>query len=103
MDRGILVSRCKRTGAFLLQPVNTSRRYGGPQSIDLYREVPTDADDESLGETVINLLALSGPTAVAFAEAEHDFGEVSRGAFGIVQVVGRHERSHRGLVCFRSE
>jgi tetratricopeptide (TPR) repeat protein len=72
MDRCALVHRCKRTGAFLLQPVDTSRGRG--VSINLYREVPTDDADKSLGETVINLLALSGPTGAAFAEAKPSSG-----------------------------
>jgi hypothetical protein len=72
MDRCVLVHRCKRTGAFLLQPVDTARGHG--VSINLYREVPTDAADESLGETVIDLLARSGPTGAAFAEATPSSG-----------------------------
>lgn len=73
MDRCVLVHRCKRTGAFLLQPVDTSRGRG--LSIDLYREVPADAPDESLGETVIHLLALFGPTGAANARAKPSPGE----------------------------
>src|SRR5436190_24203088 len=69
MDRGVHVSRCKRTGAFLLNPVGTFRGYGAYVGINPYREVPADAPDESLGQAVIDLLALSGPTAVAFSEA----------------------------------
>jgi tetratricopeptide (TPR) repeat protein len=73
MDRCVLVHRCKRTGAFLLQPVDPSR--GGGVSLNLYREVPTDAADESLGETVIDLLALSGPAGAANARARPASGE----------------------------
>jgi hypothetical protein len=70
MDRYVLVHRCKRTGAFLLNPVAVSR----PSDVNLW-EAPTDATDESLGEAVIDLLALSGRTEVAFAEAEQSSGE----------------------------
>jgi hypothetical protein len=72
MDRCVLVHRCKRTGAFLLQPVDTPRGRG--VSLDLYREVPTDAADEALGETVIDLLARSGPPGAALAEATPSSG-----------------------------
>src|SRR5262245_13313182 len=64
MDRYLLVNRCKRTGAFLLNPVDASR----PSDVNLW-EVPTDAPDESLGQTVIDLLAQPGRPGVAPAEA----------------------------------
>ena len=70
MDRCVMVSRCKRTGAFLLNPVNTSR----PSGINLW-EVSTAAADEALGETVIDLLARSGRTDVASAEDDQPSGE----------------------------
>jgi hypothetical protein len=73
MDRCVLVHRCKRTGAFLLQPVDTSRGRG--VYLNLCPEVPTDAAEESLGEKLINLLSLSGPTGAAFAEAKPSAGE----------------------------
>jgi hypothetical protein len=72
MDRCVLVHRCKRTGAFLLQPVDTAR--GRATSLDLYREVPTDAADEALGQTVIDLLARPGPPGSALAEAAPSAG-----------------------------
>jgi hypothetical protein len=74
MDRCVLVNRCKRTGAFLLNPVDTSR----PSDINLW-EVPTDAADESLGQTVIDLLARPGRPHVASAEANAPPGEGREG------------------------
>jgi hypothetical protein len=70
MDRCVLVHRCKRTGAFLLNPVIP--RLGAGADINLW-EVPADASDESLGRTVIDLLAASGragPPADARREEE---------------------------------
>ena len=60
MDRCVLVSRCKRTGAFLLNPVSTSR----PSAVNLW-EVPPDASDDALGQAVVDLLALSGQVDAA--------------------------------------
>src|SRR5262245_46284897 len=65
MDRCVLVSRCKRTGAFLLNPVSTSR----PSAIDLW-EVPTDAADDGLGQAVVDLLAPAGPALGREQETE---------------------------------
>jgi len=70
MDRCVLVHRCKRTGAFLLNPA--SARLGASTAINLW-EVPADAANESLGRTVIDLLTASGradPTADASREEE---------------------------------
>ena len=70
MDSCVLVHRCKRTGAFLLNPV--SSRLGEGSDINLW-EVSADAADESLGRAVIDLLAVSGradPTARASREEE---------------------------------
>jgi hypothetical protein len=70
MDRCVLVHRCKRTGAFLLNPASTRR--GASTAINLW-EVLADATNESLGRTVIDLLAVSGradPTADASREEE---------------------------------
>ena len=70
MDRCVLVHRCKRTGAFLLNPV--SARRGARTAVNLW-EVPADAANESLGRTVIDLLTASGradPTADASREEE---------------------------------
>jgi hypothetical protein len=68
MDRYVLVHRCKRTGAFLLNPVAVS----GPSDVNLW-EVPADTTDESLGQTVIDLLA--APDRPDAAPAEDSFGE----------------------------
>jgi hypothetical protein len=68
MDCYVLVHRCKRTRAFLLNPVAAS----GSSDVNLW-EVPADTTDDSLGQTVIDLLAPSGrPDA---APAEDFFGE----------------------------
>jgi hypothetical protein len=70
MDRCVLVHRCKRTGAFLLNPAIPRR--GASTAINLW-EVPADATNESLGWTVIDLLAASGrpdPTKDASREEE---------------------------------
>jgi hypothetical protein len=72
MDRYVLVHRCKRTGAFLLNPVAAS----GPSDINLW-EVPADATDESLGQTAIDLLAPSGrpdaaPTGASSGESQEE-------------------------------
>ena len=70
MDRCVLVHRCKRTGAFLLNPV--SARRGARTAVNLW-EVPADAANESLGRTVLDLLDASGradPTADASREEE---------------------------------
>ena len=60
MDRCVLVSRCKRTGAFLLNPVRTSR----PSAVNLW-EVPPNASDDALGQAVVDLLAPSGQVDTA--------------------------------------
>jgi hypothetical protein len=60
MDRCVLVSWCKRTGAFLLNPVSTSR----PSAVNLW-EVPPGASDDALGQAVVDLLAPSRPGEVA--------------------------------------
>jgi hypothetical protein len=68
MDHCVLVHRCKRSGAFLFNPV--SARRGAGTDIDLW-EVPADAANESLGRMVIDLLSASGrsyPTADASRE-----------------------------------
>ena len=68
MDRCVLVSRCKRTGGFLLNPVSTSR----PSAVNLW-EVPTDAADVVLGQAVVDLLVLSGqPDAVPAGDREEE-------------------------------
>jgi hypothetical protein len=70
MDRCVLVHRCKRTGAYLLNPVFP--RLGEGSDINLW-EVSADASDDSLGRAVIDLLARSGradPTAGAIWEEE---------------------------------
>jgi hypothetical protein len=60
MDRCVLVHRCKRTGAFLLNPVSTSC----PSAVNLW-EVPPDASDDALGQAVVDLLAPSGQVDAA--------------------------------------
>jgi hypothetical protein len=68
MDRCVLVSRCKHTGAFLLNPVSTSRA----SAINLW-EVPPDSSDDELGQAVIDLLAPAGQVGdepVGWREAE---------------------------------
>jgi hypothetical protein len=60
MDRTVLVHRCKRTGAFLLNPVSGAR----PSAINLW-EVPSEASDEALGRVVVDLLAPCGPVGAA--------------------------------------
>lgn len=77
MDRHVQVSRCKRSGAFLLNPLGTFRGYGAYVGINPYREVPSDALDSLLGQTVVDLVVLSGPTGVEFSEAAR-FLEASR-------------------------
>jgi hypothetical protein len=72
VSRYVLVHRCKRTGAFLLNPVAAS----GPSDIDLW-EVPADATEESLGQTAIDLLAPSGrpgaaPAGSFFGESQEE-------------------------------
>jgi hypothetical protein len=62
MDRCVLVSRCKRIGGFLLNPVSTSR----PSAVNLW-EVPPDAPDDALGQAVVDLLAMSGQVDAAAA------------------------------------
>jgi hypothetical protein len=57
LDRCVLVHRCKRTGAFLLNPA--SPRLGARTAVNLW-EVSADADDVSLGRAVIDLLARRG-------------------------------------------
>jgi hypothetical protein len=71
------VSRCRRSGAFLLNPQGTFRGYGAYVGVNPYREVTTDASDVALGEAIVELLALSGPTGVPLAEAR-DFLEAGR-------------------------
>ena len=70
MDRVVNVSRCRRTGAFLLHPFGTFRGYGAFVGVNPYRESPADVDDASLGQIVVTLLALSGPTGRDFTEAK---------------------------------
>jgi hypothetical protein len=60
MDRCVMVHRCKRTGAFLLNPVSTSC----PSAVNLW-EAPPDASDDALGQAVVDLLALSGQVDAA--------------------------------------
>jgi hypothetical protein len=55
MDRCVLVSRCKRTRAFLLNPVSSP----GPSDVNLW-EVPPNASDDALGQAVVDMLAPSG-------------------------------------------
>jgi hypothetical protein len=49
--------------------MGTFRGYGGYVGVNPYREVAGDAADELLGRTAVELLGLSGPTGVAFADA----------------------------------
>ena len=79
MDRSVQVSRCRRTGAFLLNPQGTFRGYGGYVGINPYREVPTDETDAALGRAVVEQLTLSGPTGAAIAQAK-GFLEAGRDA-----------------------
>ena len=60
MDRCVLVSRCKRTGAFLLNPVSTSR----PSAVNLW-EVPAGAADDALGQAVVDLLVVPAQASAA--------------------------------------
>jgi hypothetical protein len=60
MDRCVLVSRCKRTGAFLLNPVSTS----GPSDVNLW-EVPAGVADDALGQAVVDLLVVPGQASAA--------------------------------------
>jgi len=69
MHRSVQVKRCWRSGAFLLNPEGSFRGYGGYVGINPYREVAADASDAALGRAVVEQLARSGPTGVAFAEA----------------------------------
>src|SRR5262245_46045737 len=80
MDRYVLVHRCKRTGAFLLNPVAAS----GPSDVNLW-EVPAGATDESLGQTVIDLLAArpdAAPAEDSFDESQVERTERIRGQYG---------------------
>lgn len=60
MDRCVLLSRCKRTGTFLLNPVSTSR----PSAVNLWA-VPAGAADDALGQAVVDLLIVSGQASDA--------------------------------------
>jgi len=63
------IRRCRRTGAFVLNPEGTFRGYGGYVGVNPYRELPADANPAGLGALVVELLGLSGPTAVPLAQA----------------------------------
>ena len=67
MDRCVLVHRCKRTGAFLLNPVSTSRK----SDVNLW-EVAPDSSDDALGQAVVDLLRLSAPVDAASAEGREE-------------------------------
>src|SRR5687768_6046226 len=70
MTRRVQVSRCKRTGAFLVNPVGSFRGYGAYVGINPYREAPGDAPDETLGQVVVDLLTFSGPTGLPINSAK---------------------------------
>ncbi|HEY8503615.1 MAG TPA: hypothetical protein VIL46_03480 [Gemmataceae bacterium] len=95
MDRSVQVSRCKRTGAFLLNPFGTFRGYGAYVGVNPYREVSADATDEALGRAVVELLALSGPTGIPFAQAREFFEEGQDDE--TVRIRSRYGLTRRGL------
>lgn len=82
MKREIDVLKQKSDGAWVLHPKGTFRGHGGIIGIPPYRELATVATDEELGELVLNMLQISGPTGAAFAEfsefKEHASDEQSR-------------------------
>ena len=55
---------------FLLNPFGTFRGYGAHVGINPYRIVASDSPDELLGQTIVALLSLSGPTGVSFSDAK---------------------------------
>lgn len=69
MERAVNIRRCRRTGAFVLNPEGTFRGYGGSVGVNPYRELPADAGPAELGALVAELLARSGPTGVPIAGA----------------------------------
>ena len=80
MDRCVLVHRCKRTGAFLLNPATA--RLGACTAINLW-EVPTDAANESLGRTVLDLLAASERADPAVDASREEETERIWGRYGM--------------------
>jgi hypothetical protein len=69
VERAVNIRRCRRTGAFVLNPEGTFRGYGGYVGVNPYRELPADASPAELGALVVELLSLSGPTGIPIAEA----------------------------------
>jgi len=70
MDRIVSVLRSKRTGVFLANPMGTYKGYGAFVGLYPYRELPSEAEPTRLGEVLVELLKLSGPTGVPFRDAK---------------------------------
>jgi hypothetical protein len=79
MDRSVNVMRCRKSGAFLLNPTGTFVGHGGVIGITPRREIPDGVQELELGQRVIELLESSGPTGVHISEAKQ-FRERSRDA-----------------------
>ncbi len=77
MNTSVDIVRCKRTGNFILNPYSTFRGYGGYVAINPYREVLSDAPSEILGQVILQLLQLAGPTAVDIAEVQTFLAETA--------------------------
>lgn len=59
MDKVVSINRLRRGEQFILHPLGTFLGYGGYVGINPYRELPAQCDARSLGEAVVELLALS--------------------------------------------
>jgi hypothetical protein len=70
MDRSVSVLRSKKTGNYILHPFGTFRGYGAYVGINPYREVPGDASSKALGQAIVDLLELSGPTGFGIDERD---------------------------------
>jgi hypothetical protein len=64
-----MIRRCRRAGAFVLNPEGTFRGYGGFVGIRPYRELGAAATPAELGTLIVEMLTLSGPTGVSIREA----------------------------------
>ncbi len=54
----------------LLNPFGTFRGYGAYVGINPYRVLESDSPEELLGQTILELLSLSGPTGRPFSDAK---------------------------------
>lgn len=62
MEQIVNISRDRRRGLFLLNPLGSFKGYGGYVGINPYRELPQDVMAKEIGETIIDLLGKSGAT-----------------------------------------